>query len=377
MRPRESFSNASHPGEEGGGELLLLAREPLLKFLSELLEVDDLPLLRERVEAWQKELLKGKSPRFPRGKPGSKGNGIIPYSREALLSQLEQILSSRTLERARYYLARLQRSLEEERTNGVNEINLLRWKEYPEILTDSLWIVERRERSGAHLAWYWGNFIPQIPRQMMLRYTKSGEWVLDPFAGSATTLIECRRLGRNGVGVEIVPEVVEKAREFLEREPNPRGVITELYCANSLETDFARLLARYRIPAVQLLILHPPYHDIIPFSSLPQDLSNAPGIPAFLDRFEEVVERTSLVLEKGRFMALVIGDKYEKGEWIPLGFSCMERVLRQGYLLKSIIVKNFEDTRAKRSQKELWRYRALLGGFYVFKHEYIMVFQKK
>jgi hypothetical protein len=44
--------------------------------------------------------------------------------------------------------------------------------------------------------------------------------------------------------------------------------------------------------------------------------------------------------------------------------------------LKSIVVKNFEETRGKRNQKELWRYRALAGGFYVFKHEYIFIFQK-
>jgi hypothetical protein len=41
-----------------------------------------------------------------------------------------------------------------------------------------------------------------------------------------------------------------------------------------------------------------------------------------------------------------------------------------------IAVKNFEETRGKRNQKELWRYRALVGGFYVFKHEYIFIFQK-
>jgi hypothetical protein len=45
-------------------------------------------------------------------------------------------------------------------------------------------------------------------------------------------------------------------------------------------------------------------------------------------------------------------------------------------MLKSIVVKNFEETRGKKNQRELWRYRALANGFYVFKHEYIMIFKK-
>jgi len=43
----------------------------------------------------------------------------------------------------------------------------------------------------------------------------------------------------------------------------------------------------------------------------------------------------------------------------------MQEVLKRNYVLKSIIVKNFEETRAKRNQQELWRYRALAGGFYI------------
>ncbi len=82
-------------------------------------------------------------------------------------------------------------------------------------------------------------------------------------------------------------------------------------------------------------------------------------------------------MENGRYLGLVIGDKYSRGEWIPLGFCYMQEVLKLGFTLKSIIVKNFEETRRKRNQYELWRYRALVGGFYVFKHEYIMLFKKK
>jgi len=83
------------------------------------------------------------------------------------------------------------------------------------------------------------------------------------------------------------------------------------------------------------------------------------------------------VLDSGRYLALVIGDKYAKGEWIPLGFLTMNAVLQRGFTLKSVIVKNFDETAGKRNQKELWRYRALAGGFYIFKHEYIFVFVKR
>ena len=128
---------------------------------------------------------------------------------------------------------------------------------------------------------------------------------------------------------------------------------------------------------MQLLIMHPPYHDIIKFSGSESDLSNAADTQGFLDMFGAVVDNLSPCLEKGRYLVLVIGDKYSKGEWIPLGFRCMDEVLKRSYSLKAIIVKNFDETRAKRNQKELWRYRALVGGFYVFKHEYVMLFKKR
>ncbi len=90
-----------------------------------------------------------------------------------------------------------------------------------------------------------------------------------------------------------------------------------------------------------------------------------------------LVSNVAPVLDRGRYLVLVIGDKYMKGDWIPLGFQTMNEVMKRGFSLKSVIVKNFEDTSAKRNQKELWRYRALVGGFYIFKHEYIFLFKKQ
>ena len=221
-----------------------------------------------------------------------------------------------------------------------------------------------------------GNFIPQIPRQLMLRYTKQGESVLDPFLGSGTTLIEGKRLGRNGIGIEINPVVAEKAKALIEKERNLKDAKTEVIVGDSRKVDYKKILSESGIKSFQLAVLHPPYFDIIKFSGLQEDLSNSQSLQDFLKNFGEVVENLTPYLDPGRFLAVVIGDKYQQGEWLPLGFYCMEEVKKRGYTLKGIIVKNFDETRAKRNQKELWRYRALVGGFYIFKHEYILLFKK-
>jgi len=355
---------------------LILNKEKIIQILEESLNMGNLNLLKSKVYVLKNAIRSYKNDREGILNINSNGD-TLSVRRDVLISELDQILEARTIQRAKYYLNRLKLGVEKVKTNKINDINLLRWKEYDEIITDSLWVLDKRDTSGAHLAWYWGNFIPQIPHQMMLRYTKRGDWILDTFVGSGTTLIECRRLGRNGIGIELNPDVARKANELVKKEYNKYKVTTEMITDDSRIVDIKATLDKHRIKQVQLLIMHPPYHDIIKFSKDEKDLSNAKNTEEFLKMFGEVVDNVSPYLEKGRFFALVIGDKYSKGEWIPLGFYCMNEVLKRRYLLKSIIVKNFEETRGKRNQKELWRYRALVGGFYIFKHEYVMLFKKK
>lgn len=355
---------------------IILNKEKFIRVLDEVNALNNLSSFKNKIIALKSIITYPKNDR--EGILNIDANGdTISLRRDILISELNQILESKTLERARYYLKRLENAAQKVKTSKINDINLLRWKEYDNIITDSLWILDKRDTSGAHLGWYWGNFIPQIPHQMMLRYTKRKDWILDAFVGSGTTLIECRRLGRNGIGIELNPGVVQKAKYLVEKEHNRYKVTTEIIADDSKTVDIKRVLDKYGTKQVQFLIMHPPYYDIIKFSKNDKDLSNAKNTEDFLKMFGEVVNNVTPYLGKERYFALVIGDKYSKGEWIPLGFYCMNEVLKRGYLLKSIIVKNFEETRGKRNQKELWRYRALVGGFYIFKHEYIMLFKKK
>jgi hypothetical protein len=174
----------------------------------------------------------------------SSNGGTAIIKKEVLLEDLNQIVEAQTIERVKYYINRLKKSLTEIKTSKINDLNLNRWKEYNDILTDSLWILDKRDNSGAHNAGYWGNFIPQIPNQLLRRYTKQGELVLDPFLGSGTTLIECKRLGRNGIGVELLPEVVEIANKHISSEENKFNVRTEVITADSTELNFKQELEK-------------------------------------------------------------------------------------------------------------------------------------
>ncbi len=244
----------------------ILNKERFVEILKEFSTITELALLKNKVLVLRKIIV---SPRDDReGLLNIDSNGdTVSLRKDVLTAELNQILEPQTIGRAKYYLERLENGVQRIKTNKVSDINLLRWKEYDDIITDSLWVLDKRDTSGAHLGWNWGNFIPQIPHQMMLRYTKKGDWVLDTFVGSGTTLIECRRLGRNGIGIELNADVAQKATELIAKEPNKHNVATEVRNDDSKTANIGKALGEYGVKQVQLLIMHPPYHDIIKFSN--------------------------------------------------------------------------------------------------------------
>jgi 16S rRNA G966 N2-methylase RsmD len=256
----------------------------------------------------------------------------------------------------------------------INDFDMDNWKDYDDIITDSLWIINKRDNSGTHKGDYHGNFIPQIPYQLINRYTKKGEWVLDAFLGSGTTLIECQKLGRNGIGIDIDNNILEVAKERATSEKGNSKL--EFINGDSSKIKLEKYLNKYNIDKVNMILYHPPYWDIIKFNNCEGNLANTHTLEEFLKSFEKVINNTTKYLEDERYLGIVIGDIYKDSEWIPLSSHIIQLMLRKNFILKSVIVKNISETKGKQNQKAIWRYRALLGGFYVFNHEYILIFKK-
>jgi len=257
---------------------------------------------------------------------------------------------------------------------NFNDLELDNWKESG-VWTDSLWLILERDKTGKHDGFYHGNFVPQVPRQLILRYSKKNDIVFDPFVGSGTTAYEAESLGRHFIGVDIQSGLIEHIKDKVDN----KNYFSELLAADSTNSEtlekIKEILENHEKKNVQLAILHPPYTDIIKFSDLKDDLSNVKSLKEFLEKFSAVVKNTVEVLEKGRYLAIVIGDKYTQGKWIPLGFYCLNEAQKLGLILKSIIVKNMEGNRAKQNKEGIWRYRALSSDYYIFKHEYILIFK--
>lgn len=256
-----------------------------------------------------------------------------------------------------------------------NDLDLEKWKE-SEIWTDSLWIINERDKTGKHDGFYHGNFVPQIPRQLILRYSKKGDIVFDPFLGSGTTAYEAETLKRNFVGIDIQKKLVDYVKNNLSPKENFSDLIAGDSSSEKTLLKVKEVLKSHRKKNVQLAILHPPYADIIKFSELEDDLSNAKSLVDFLKKFSLVLKNTTEILEDSRYLAVVMGDKYTKGKWIPLAFYCMNEAQKLGLDLKGIIIKNMSGNRAKQNKEAIWRYRALSSDYYIFKHEYILIFKK-
>lgn len=255
-----------------------------------------------------------------------------------------------------------------------NDLDLSDWHNC-DINTDSLWLIAERDKSGKHKNIYHGNFIPQVPNQLIQRYTQTGECVFEPFMGSGTTLFECERLNRTYIGFDINPSMVDYVAKSMEASDESRFSINH---GSVMDADFVQECLKKFTPSVQFMIFHPPYMDIVKFTNHPDDLSQYDNIHEFMKHFMLVCENCLPYLDKNRYFALVIGDVYKKGEVLPLAFYCMDMIKRTFKVkLKGIVVKNIEGNRGKLNSGGIWRYRALSSDYYIFKHEYIMVFKKE
>lgn len=244
---------------------------------------------------------------------------------------------------------------------------IIKWQpEDFELEMNTVWSFPKRGDWATHDAKWRGNWSPYIPRNILLRYSQEGDFVLDQFAGGGTTLVEAKLLNRNIIGIDVNDVAIERCKEKTSFDINDAKGKVYIRKGDARDLDF--------IPdeSIDLICTHPPYANIIEYSEdIEEDISRL-KVKEFLVEIEKVASESFRVLKKGKFCAILMGDTRQKGHIIPMSFEVMKNFEAVGFKTKEIIIKEQHNCRAT----GFWKTNSMKYNFLLLAHEYLFVFKK-
>jgi DNA modification methylase len=245
----------------------------------------------------------------------------------------------------------------------------------------TIWDFPHRGNWALHSGEYRGNWPPQIPRNLISRYTKKGDLVIDAFAGGGTTLIEAWLMGRKSVGLDISKLAIQTMNHLLKEmeklakkdnriylDPNNRPLIIE---ATALE--LGKVITKHSIETkrLKLICAHPPYLNTIRYSINDEnDLALIRDEEIFYERMQTFVSEVSNLLNKRGICAILIGDVRKNKKIIPLGLKTLDAFVKEGFKIENIIIK----TQHRDKSSEFWVNHK--SGILLMAHEYLLIFRK-
>lgn len=198
----------------------------------------------------------------------------------------------------------------------------------------TIWSFKQRGDWATHGGEYRGNWSPYIPRNVILKYSKPGDVVLDFFVGGGTTAVEAKLLGRRCIASDINPACVGLKLENLKFMPQQTSIYEPIVTVGD-----ARVLSNISDNSIDLICAHPPYAGIINYSSnIDGDLSKL-SIENFLNEMKKVAKESHRVPKPGKKCAILIGDTRKHKHVIPIGFKTINIFLEVGFKLKELVIK--------------------------------------
>jgi len=240
----------------------------------------------------------------------------------------------------------------------------------------TVWSFKQRGNWATHSGEYRGNWSPFIPRNVILKYSKPGELVLDYFCGAGTTAVECKLLNRKCIALDINSTAIELAKENINFNIESRQLTFEKNHTQTYEPELlvgdARDLLSLKDNSVDLICAHPPYANIIHYTDSKEGDLSFFDIDEFLKEMKKVAKESFRVLKPGRQCAILIGDTRRKKHIIPLGFKLINIYLNAGFKLRELIIKRQHNCKTT----GFWYTNSIKYNFLLLAHEYLPIFEK-
>lgn len=248
-----------------------------------------------------------------------------------------------------------------------------------EVQETTIWSFPDRGSWATHKGDYKGNCSPWVVRNVLELYSKPGDTVLDQMVGGGTTLVECKLMGRNGIGVDVSLDAVMLSHDRLNFSVERVSRDERVLATDSIEQlviklflGDARRLDAVESDSIDVIMTHPPYANIVSYTEgLEGDVSQVRSFDEFFQQLVPIAQESFRVLKPGGYAAILIGDTHKHSHFVPLSFRTLAIFSQAGFVLKEDVIKRQWRTETMRG-----KWRGGQKGFLLTHHEHLLVLRK-
>ena len=194
-------------------------------------------------------------------------------------------------------------------------------------------------------------FPETLAQEFIEFFTKKGQTVLDPMAGTGSTIIAAMRSGRHSYGIELNPKYVEIANRMIEEERINSGQQIAGLTSQIIQGDAAQI-TDYKLPVSDYVLTSPPYWDMlhargaetqkkrrasaeldVHYSDDPNDLGNISVYDEFLEKLVCIYKALKPSLREKAYLTIIVKNVKKGGKIYPLAWD-IARNLSDTYTLK-------------------------------------------
>ncbi|MFZ1043950.1 MAG: DNA methyltransferase [Anaerolineales bacterium] len=230
--------------------------------------------------------------------------------------------------------------------NKLNDLDPKTWLKF-----QKSWFIHnpppRRKGVLVHPA----KFPETMAQEFIEFFTKKGETVLDPMAGTGSTLVAALRAGRNSYGIELNPKYAKIAKQIIEDERTALGNSVKNLKSEIIKGD-AALAVSFELPTANYVLTSPPYWDMLHvkgaqtqkkrrassaldvfYSDDPMDVGNIHDYEGFLEKLLSIYTGLKPLLKEKAYLTIIVKNIKKGGKIYPLAWD-LARGLGKVYTLK-------------------------------------------
>ncbi len=230
--------------------------------------------------------------------------------------------------------------------NKLNDLDPKSWLKF-----QKSWFIHNPPPRKKGVLVHPAKFPETMAQEFIEFFTKKGQNVLDPMAGTGSTLVAALRAGRNSYGIELNPRYADIAVQIIEEERARLGEGIETMQSKLFNADAAQA-GTLQIPVIHYVLTSPPYWDMlharggetqkkrrttedmdVVYSDHPADLGNIREYERFLESLIAIYAGLKPLLAPKAYLTVIVKNVKKGGQVYPLAWD-VGRELGRVYTLK-------------------------------------------